>query len=396
MRNRRSERLRQRPTRRALGAALAGVLLLAGVTAGCGPAIEEDAAAYPTEVDVARAQLAWSDPWVAGTVTTVASGPNLDRVDNRVALRAYSAPREARDLLAGEVGDAQQNGWRLIAASCPAQGPAAALLTRGSDPDDGLIAQVTVSNNNSTTPSGQTATNSDVLVKVYTAFHAQTQWPTMTPTTFDVGCPADDDGTSTQRPLPALAGLIGRDLRLDGPTPDGPQEWPTAKPEASFDDAAAATDVYRLFVRTGVPNLDSGLDWASPKLTLPHGSSTVQYADFSKEVEGLTRDGWQLTFTSCSGRTQRTIAELSNYLVDDHRTVVQLQWSEQRPDTSPKVGTPAWRGTLNVAVVASPAPSPVATPCWDKGGKPRGATFVASGTPSFGPVEIWPIQGMGP
>lgn len=382
---------------RAFAAVVAGAALVAGAVAGCGPAIPEETAAYPTEVDIGRAQLAWSDPWVAGTDTSVAGGPNLDLVENQVALRRYSAPRQARDLLLGEVGDAQEVGWKLVATSCPRSGPASALLSRGKGPEDGLLAQVTVTNNDSTTASGKTATNSDVLVNVYAAFHAQTQWPTLPAAKFAEGCPADDDGTFQAPQLPTLTGLIGQVEGFGGPTPDGPQEWPNSKPQDSFANAVTATAEYPLIVRAGVPPLQgASLDWASPKLTLPKGASAVQYADFSDVVQRLVTDGWQLNFASCSGRTKRTIAELSSNLAENHRTVIQLQWSEQRPSNDPKVGPATWQGSLDVAVVASPAPASAATPCWDKDGKPRTATFISSGSPSFGPLEIWPIQGLGP
>ena len=100
---------------------------------------------YANDLDVARAQHVWSDPWVAPISLGVASGAygSNDQVSRRVGTReTWYAVRSTARVARTEIAAALAAGWTLTGVECTEDGIRAVLVEELDDLDAAAAAEI--------------------------------------------------------------------------------------------------------------------------------------------------------------------------------------------------------------------------------------------------------------
>lgn len=302
---------RPRPPRRAR--ALAGVLALAALaTAGAGCTRQEtDLASGP--VDLARAERAWADPWLApadAAVPTYVYGTN-GSVERSVGSRTTTYDGSPAAAVAREVGAAVDGGWTLLTADCrPTR--VVAQVARGDGLDDQVLATVTAE-----PAGGDAAPTATTTVDGVVPHHADGSWPLPAPaarTCLDggsagAGVPVADLVAPPEEPLPG-------DAAQDGPADVGwERDEPDADDRALLEDLAADPWAAAVGAEVRLPTLRTGDN--DRAVTPARGTVADDLAGVVDDMVGGT-GAWEPTWAACGGGA----VDARLRLVTDHGTAV--------------------------------------------------------------------------
>ena len=377
--------------RRTRSAALAVLIFSASSLAGCIPGPLRGGGTrygewYATDVDVARAQSVWRDPWVAPRQSTVAhvrtknpsNGQHL--IFRTVASRDTSAPTLgpqtgdgfSRSIVLTEVAAAIAAGWLLTGADCSSTGP-------------GLSARLR--RPGSTLHSAATATVFSTRITVDVPYHLDSTWTFEPPVALSETCL--QGGASTT--APADVGVTGRETTI--PEADEPR-WDTVFPAPALTGPLAALNADPVMKTLGItvtaPEAPGERVWQEYKAA---GSGVRMKDPLQRAVSTVTStpSSWKPTFVACWGAEGQQIVQFQRELEPGRYAVLDLR-VPKASDTE----------TVSLVHVSTPGVSLEAGSevslegsCLSTGASTGGsqAAFTALGSPAFCPSELQPIFG---
>lgn len=355
------------------------LLLLALLTGGCS-LLADDEALATSDVDVARAERAWRDPWLAPTASqapTFRYGSD-DQVDRDTGTREAGSSRTPYRAATLEIGAATRLGWRLVGARCEG-GDVTAWLARGEGLDGLLVGVLTAVREEGSRPWTR------VTVTGRVPHHADGSAPRPGPA-LPVRETCVGGGTTTGRPLLEEGEPRGGDDAEDGPEVHG---W--GRDDLSDDEAALVTAVEddAWFSSVGgdlsEPDLRTGdrVRFAAQATgRLPVRRSAA--ATVARTVRAMA--GWELTWTACT--EDYTLAALRRvtpygvataHLEVSTGTGAELAWAVRLP--APESDVSDW--VTGVPVLSS-------SRCLDPAAAPA-ASLVIEGQPVSVPVGVQPL-----
>jgi hypothetical protein len=250
---------------------------------------------YANDVDLARAQAVWSDPWVAPSRLSVpqAGYGSNGQVSRRAGTRDTTyVGVDARAATAQEVAGAEDQGWSVVGVTCGPDEVRAVLTRGGPDLDSAVVAEVRAESDDELV---------DVSVEAEVPHHLDDDWPDLGPAVaVEDTCLAGASGDAA----PDLPGGEPRGSADDGvDTPAWSDEGPTADDEARV--AALDADTWFASLGADVSRLDtSGGDRQrhapSAEGTLVPGPRRP-LAALASVVDSMT--GWLPTYAACSRST---------------------------------------------------------------------------------------------
>lgn len=375
--------------RRTRMAALAVLIFSASSAAGCIPVLLGGGTRYgewyANDVDVARAQAVWRDPWVAPDMTLVAhvqtKGLSLSRhgVLRTVASRATSVPPEATApqanlsliIVLKEVAAATSAGWQLTGATC-SQPPfeVSARLRRPGDTLDGAA----------------TATVSTSSITVVVPHHLDTDWAFEKPVELAATCLAG--GLST-RP-PEGAGVTGSETTV--PAADEPR-WDTDFPAPGLAGPLATLSADPVMTALGITvyATEKPLGWQIYR-TAGGFASVAGSIDHAVRAVSSIPSQWKPTFVACWGANGQRVVQFQRELEPGRYAVLDLR------DRSTKavVNAGVQVSTPGISLDAGSGVS-LADSCLTTGATSAvsgsSAAFTAVGSPANGPTQLQPIFG---
>jgi hypothetical protein len=274
--------------RTAGAAALVGTVLLTGCSNLPGDL-------YGDEVDLARAQAVWEDPWVAPSTLSVpeAGYGSNGQVDRQAGARTTTyVGVDASAATAQEVAGAEDQGWSLVGATCGPDGSRAVLTRGGTDPAKARVAEVRAE------PDDRLV---EVSVVAEVPHHVDDDWP-------DLGPAVEVADTclagATGNPAPELPDSAPRGSADDGvETPD----WPGTGPAADDEARVAALDDDPWFATLGTDVSDPDTAGGDRQRHAPSAAGTLTpgprqpLAALASVVDSMS--GWQPTYAACSRPT---------------------------------------------------------------------------------------------
>jgi hypothetical protein len=250
---------------------------------------------YGDDVDLARAQAVWQDPWVAPSTLSVpeAGYGSNGQVSRQAGTRTTTyVGLDASAATAQEVAGAQDQGWTLVGATCEPDQVRAVLSRGGADPDSATVAEVRAE------PDDELV---DVSVVAQVPHHLDDDWPDLGPAV-DVRetCLAGSSGHSAPE-------LPGGEPRGSADDDVATPEWSDAGPTAADEARAAALDDDTWFesldTEVSEPDTASG----DQQRHAPSAAGTLTpgprqpLAALAHVVDSMT--GWQPTYAACSRPT---------------------------------------------------------------------------------------------
>lgn len=250
---------------------------------------------YADDVDLARAQAVWADPWVApGTLSVPQAGYGSNgQVSRRAGTRTTTyAGVDASAATAQEVAGAEAQGWALVGATCGPDEVRAVLTRGGTDVDSAAVADVRAE------PDDELV---EVSVDAEVPHHLDDDWPDLGPAVEVADtCLAGAAGNPAPE-LPDGEPRGSADDDVDQP------EWsgtgPTADDEARV--AALGADPWFQSLDTDVSEPDAA--GGDRQRHAPSASGTLApgprqpLAALASAVGSMT--GWQPTYAACSRPT---------------------------------------------------------------------------------------------
>ncbi|MEO5665842.1 MAG: hypothetical protein ABIR39_21445 [Nocardioides sp.] len=350
---------------------LAGLALL---LAGCSSTSTE---LQTTGVDVERAFNASRDPWAAPTGLTFPSqeygGANVLRdAGSRSTEYPGLAPAKVARL---EIAAALESGWTLASVACAEDPRYTAVLTKGEDLDDSVLAELTVE--------GPAAG-----VSLQVPHHLDGSWPSTTPVALDETCLAAGqlNEPPTDLPFDPYPG-DGASPSLDDFDPwqrDSLSDEENALMEQILADpllaaAGAGINVTELGLRTG----DT---W---RAALTGGASVeVQAASTRAAVSQVVEDSdWVLTWAAC-GAGRQTEATLR--IPVEGGTITARLTSTRRDTVEVSLGLPVPEAPLTYAQIED-VPALESSRCL--GSEPLGSKVLLEGIPVALPNRLHPYLG---
>ena len=352
-----------RPTPRRAGtwlAATTSAVLAVLALGACSPG--PDGAAFPTREDLARAQAAWTDPWLALDEDTAppAPGPVVDVIRPEVGSRTWEIDATL-DATALEESAARSAGWVEVEL-CDSPNWPSRMWRKGTG-DDALLAELEV------IPGDPTHATS-VTVTAYAHHHLSSVWPGE----------ADPQGC-----LPPPVTQLDEETTVAHDRVPVP-ELDEASSPSTLDAPASVLDGDPTLERLGLVFSRSTTPRQS-YLAVPVATVDVAGSDLRQAVQDATDDGWALTFTVCRPEATR-LAELRRDVGDGAVAALRLTTAA---DGGSSPGTLRARALVTRAAYGGPptaVPEEAVDPCWASGSDEASTT----GTPWFGPELAVPIQ----
>jgi hypothetical protein len=386
-----------RGRRAGVAAGLAVTVLLTAT--GCGDT--RDGRLYPTGVDVARAQRAWTDPWLAPQfATTTASPADLvpEGVERLVGFRDVQSPASPVDAVLSEVRAAVGQGWALTGVTC-GEDEVVASLSKGTDDLETAMTAWVSGSRETHAVEGFDVVPTDVTVRARVPHHLDGSWPAPEPVAVEDTCLAGVSGAPDAQEDPEVrvlqatgspTGSVTGEAR-SAPAFEGsglPADLVSAVDAAGDDPVLVGLGIEFGWAKDdGVASAWKGRTGARALPTAVEDGGGVTPADVDEVVSSAVDEGWALTYSSCLGSDEAFAAELRRIVADPYSAVLRLDWAPAA------VGSQAGVLSARVVVTSPQWGGPDETlasagPCWAVDA--RDAVFATTGTPWFGPTVVWP------
>ncbi|MDO4784999.1 MAG: hypothetical protein Q3997_07950 [Propionibacteriaceae bacterium] len=349
----------------------AAAALLLACLAGCSWP-PPDGRYLPNHTDWARAQVVWTDPWLAPAETTTPGAGGTQQVGAiRIAGRDSALLSGSLETIRStEIAAARRAGWRLIGVDCNSSWESFELVfERGEDVND--QARVRLSYRKERPREGASSAQ-EIWTRFLTAevpHHVETTWPKEPTITHITTC----------SPIPELP--QGRLAKADQavPVPTWHSSTTEEAAQALADQANGGTFLASLklkVVPTGPNRLAVPAEHEPPRVM----ATPVPPRAPRDLIKYAKRDGYVLTYAACG--LGRSITELRRVLKDGTVTVRFVA----EPDTGYGSYFDAQVVTGSTEFGPPAKLDEVAHPCPDGDASAEG--FVWAGRPWFGPTEF--------